>query len=167
MKWVTTFYKTAGLFFVILSVLNFGCKSHSPETLANSDLIQNNLQIYDSVHSHNYLMGSQSPDSISANQDFLDSKELLYGVELIESVDWEHRQSSVDEHRITFDIKHQADSIVTEIFACNQSWDEIVRCSDIAYFTITAIKGDREVTRRDSINLKFLNDLFVLDRIEN
>ena len=167
MKWVTTLSKAAGLLFVIISVINFGCMSHSPESFSTTDSSHQNMMVYYTLDSPDYLTDLQLADSIKVNRDLSDSEELLNVNDIIISVDWEHRQSSIDEHIVTFDIQHEADSVSTEIIACDQTWEEIIHCSDVAHFIITAIKGEREVSYRDSINLKFLNDLFVLDRIEN
>ncbi|PKD44557.1 hypothetical protein CWD77_03580 [Rhodohalobacter barkolensis] len=100
----------------------------------------------------------QDPDLSSINNDLQEAEDLIL------SVDWEHRQSEIDIHRINLEINHVADSISYVIHACDQAWDNEIRCSDTAYFTISAFKDSLTQTYRDSIDLQLMNQLFVLDR---
>lgn len=167
MKWVNTFSSTVGIFLVLIAVLNFGCKSHSPESFSNSDYFQQRVMIQFSPSTPENLLHTPVSDSIQLQDYYRESSEQLFADDLIQSVDWEHRQSSPDVHKVTFEIEHIADSVSTEIFACDQVWKDTIHCSEIAYFEITAMKGERSVTYRDSINLKLLNELFVVERSEN
>ncbi len=167
MKWVKTFSSTVGILLIVASIINLGCNTHYSDTLFNSDRTQQGVMIQYTPDSPNYLTYNSLQDSLSLNQIYADSSDLFLEDDLIETVDWEHRQSTPDVHRVTFEITHHADSVSTEIFACDQTWENVIHCSDTAHFVITAIKGEREVTYRDSINLKLLNKLFVQERSEN
>ncbi|MFO7798585.1 MAG: hypothetical protein R6V22_02365 [Rhodohalobacter sp.] len=167
MKWVKTFSSTVGILLIVASIINLGCNTHYSDTLFNSDRTQQGVMIQYTPDSPNYLTYNSLQDSLSLNQIYADSSDLFLEDDLIETVDWEHRQSTPDVHRVTFEITHHADSVSTEIFACDQTWENVIHCSDTAHFVITAIKGEREVTYRDSINLKLLNELFVQDRSGN
>lgn len=167
MKWVKTFSSTVGILLIVASIINLGCNTHYSDTLFNSDRTQQGVMIQYTPDSPNYLTYNSLQDSLSLNQIYADSSDLFLKDDLIETVDWEHRQSTPDVHRVTFEITHHADSVSTEIFACDQTWENVIHCSDTAHFVITAIKGEREVTYRDSINLKLLNKLFVQERSEN
>lgn len=167
MKWVKTFSSTVGILLIVASIINLGCNTHYSDTLFNSDRTQQGVMIQYTPDSPNYLTYNSLQDSLSLNQIYADSSDLFLEDDLIETVDWEHRQSTPDVHRVTFEITHHADSVSTEIFACDQTWENVIHCSDTAHFVITAIKGEREVTYRDSINLKLLNNLFVQDRSGN
>lgn len=166
MKWVNTFSSTVGIFLIVASIINLGCNTHFSDTLFNSDRSQQRVMINYTPDSPNYLSDNPLPDSLSLNPIFADSSDFFLADDLIENVDWEHRQSSPDVHRVTFEITHNADSVSTEIFACDQTWENVINCSDTMYFVVTAIKGERVVTYRDSINLKLLNKLFVQERSE-
>ncbi|MDZ7757375.1 hypothetical protein [Rhodohalobacter sp.] len=167
MKLINTFSNTVGIFLIVAAIINFGCNSHFQNSLSDSDRFQQKVMIQYTPTSPDYLIENQLSDSLSLNQSFADSSDLFLADELIENVDWEHRQSSPDVHRVTFEITHNADSVSTEIFACDQTWENVIHCSDTAHFVITAMKGERTVTYRDSINLKLLNELFVQERSEN
>lgn len=167
MKWVKTFSSTVGILLIVASIINLGCNTHFSDSLFNSDRSQQRVIIQYTPDSPNYLTHHNSlQDSVSLNPIFADSSDFFLADDLIENVDWEHRQSSPDIHRVTFEITHNADSVSTEIFACDQTWENVIHCSDTAYFVITAMKGERVVTYRDSINLKLLNKLFVQERSE-
>lgn len=167
MKWVKTFSSTVGILLIVASIINLGCNTHFSDSLFNSDRSQQGVMNQYTPDSPNYLTYNSLQDSLSLNQIYADSSDLFLKDDLIETVDWEHRQSTPDVHRVTFEITHHADSVSTEIFACDQTWENVIHCSDTAHFVITAIKGEREVTYRDSINLKLLNKLFVQERSEN
>jgi hypothetical protein len=169
MKWVKTFSSTVGILLIVSSIINFGCNSHFSDSLSNPNRFQQGVMIQYTPDSPDFLIDNSLTDSLAFNQILADSSDFFLAdeLELIESVDWEHRQSSPDEHRVTFEITHHADSVSTEIFACDQTWENVIHCSDTAHFVITAIKGERTVTYRDSINLKLLNELFVQERSEN
>lgn len=167
MKWLKTFSNIVGIFLIVASVISFGCNSHFTESLSNSDRFQQVVMIQYNPALPDYLPNNSIPDSLSKNQVFADSADVFLADELIENVDWEHRQSSPDVHKVTFEITHNANSVSTEIFACDQTWENVIHCSDTAYFVVTAIKGERTVTYRDSINLKLLNELFVQERSGN
>ncbi|WP_372904397.1 hypothetical protein [Rhodohalobacter sp.] len=167
MKWVKTFSSTMGILLIVASIINLGCNTHFSDSLFNSDRSQQGVMNQYTPDSPNYLTYNSLQDSLSLNQIYADSSDLFLKDDLIETVDWEHRQSTPDVHRVTFEITHHADSVSTEIFACDQTWENVIHCSDTAHFVITAIKGEREVTYRDSINLKLLNKLFVQERSEN
>jgi len=167
MKWISTYLMITGAMLVLILLIVSGCKTHSPNTFSNSENYQQQLVIRSAYSPLVQPDNSIQPDSVnlqtpSDNESIYDSS-----FEIIETVDWEHRQSAVDEHRIRFEITHDADSVSYEITACGQTWDDIILCSDTAYFIITAFKGERTDTHRDSINLKLLNDLFVQERSEN
>lgn len=167
MKWVSTNLIVTSSILVLILLIVLGCKTHSPNTFSNGENYQQQLVIRNAYVPEVQLEKSNQPDSLKL-QPLLDYEATFdNNLEIIETVDWEHRQSAVDEHRIRLEITHSADSISYEITACDQSWDEIIRCSDTAYFTITAFKGERTTTHRDSINLKLLNELFVQERSEN
>lgn len=156
-----------GILLIVASIINLGCNTHFSDSLFNSDRSQQGVMIQYTPDSPNYLSDIPLRDSLSLNPIFADSSDFFLADDLIETVDWEHRQSSPDVHRVTFEITHNADSVSTEIFACDQTWENVIHCSDTAHFVITAIKGEREVTYRDSINLKLLNKLFVQERSGN
>ena len=167
MKWIKTFSSTVGLLLIVASIINLGCNSHFQDTLYDSDRFGQRVMIQYTPTSPDYLTEELLSDSLTLHQNFTESSDLLFADELIENVDWEHRQSSPDVHRVTFEITHNADSVSTEIFACDQTWENVIHCSATAHFVIKAIKGERTVTYRDSINLKLLNELFVQERSGN
>ena len=167
MKWVKIFSNTVGILLIVASIINLGCNSHFSDSLSNSERFQQGVMIQYTPASPDFLTKNSLPDSLAFNQILADSSDFFLADELIETVDWEHRQSSPDVHRVTFEITHNADSVSTEIFACNQTWENVIHCSDTAHFEITAFKGEMSVTYRDSINLKLLNQLFVQERSGN
>ena len=156
-----------GILLIVASMINLGCNSHFSDSISGSDRFQQGVMIQYTPASPDFLTEYSLRDSLSSNQILPESSDIILADEIIETVDWEHRQSSPDIHKVTFEITHNADSVSTEIFACNQTWENEIHCSDTAHIEITAIKGERTVTYRDSINLKLLNELFVQERSGN
>jgi hypothetical protein len=143
MNRVGTYFGIAN-FVLLLMVLVTGCKTNVPNS-------NSGLESYQRV----FITGDISNDLNDSLQEAED---------LILSVDWEHRQSEIDIHRINLEITHEADSVSYVIHACDKDWEDEIRCSDTAYFTITAYKNGLTQTYSDSINLQLMNQLFVLDR---
>lgn len=170
MKWVITQHKLTGLLLVIFLLVITGCKTHSPNSFTNFENFQQQLIIRDAYVPIDNSKNKAKTDSLNFESNLSDSYIISSDKdrnELIKTVNWEHRQSSVDQHRIYLEINHVADSISHQFLACGQTWKEVIQCSEMAYFEITAIKGERAVTYRDSINLKLLNELFLLERSDN
>lgn len=85
---------------------------------------------------------------------------------MIETVDWQHRQSAPDSHYVDIEIVHNADQISTHYAACGYSWQlpGWVTCSQPLGITIHGYKDNRTVTVRDTIPLDDFNDFFLTYR---
>ncbi|WP_069131361.1 hypothetical protein [Rhodohalobacter halophilus] len=170
MKWLSShFYAASGMVLLASLILISACKLHTLQTFPSPGVnnYQQQLVIRSAVIPSDSNILAEPLNSQLTRNDALLNEPTDETLTLIESVDWEHRQSSIDEHRILFEVSHNADSISYQITACDQLWSDIIRCSDMAYYEIVAVKGEKVETVRDSINLKFLNELFVLDRSGN
>ena len=143
-------------FVLLILLLVLGCKAQHPDTFGGVENYTQNLGSESITFAENDIQQDSILNIVS--QDLIETEDLIL------SVDWEHRQSEIDIHRIHFEINHVADSVNYVIYACDQEWDFEIRCSDTAHFIITATKDQFIQTYRDSINLQLMNTLFVLDR---
>lgn len=156
MNRVGTYFGIANFVPLILLILVLGCKTQLPDSSGDGESYQKSAMLEVSTSGEYDILQDSSLNTVT--------QELKETDDLIISVDWEHRQSEIDIHRIRFEIDHVADSVSYAITACDQEWEYEVKCSDTAHFVITATKGQFIQTYRDSINLQLINQLFVLDR---